>query len=66
MKPDIKDPKYEELKREIASVLNRHSIENRSDTPDFLLAEYMLGCLTVYENVLTAREQLKSSPLPTH
>lgn len=49
------DKKYDELVREIASVCNRYSVENRSNTPDFLLAEFMLGCLNVYENTVNAR-----------
>lgn len=50
------DEKYEQLIKDIAAVVNRHSLENRSDTPDFLLAEYMLGCLTVYENTVSVRK----------
>lgn len=57
MQEEIIDPKYEELKKEIASVINRHSLENGSNTPDFMLADYMLGCLTVYENTLRSREE---------
>jgi len=55
MEPQILDEKFENLKREISSVLNKYSQENRSNTPDFILAEYMLGCLTVYENTISMR-----------
>lgn len=60
MKEQNPDPKYQALLKEIAEVCNRHSIENRSDTPDFMLAEYMLGCLTVYENTITNRKEMKT------
>jgi uncharacterized protein YejL (UPF0352 family) len=54
------DKKYDQLVKEIAAVLNRHSVENRSNTPDFMLAEFMLGVLNVYENTLRNREQWRS------
>ena len=34
-----------ELAKDIAAVLNKHSAENGSDTPDFILAEYLMNCL---------------------
>lgn len=52
MKEQPIDQKYEDMKMEISAVLNKYSVENRSNTPDFMLAEYMLGCLTVYENTV--------------
>jgi len=45
-----------ELRDEIAKVLNRHSRENRSDTPDFLLAEYVLDSLDAFDRVTRMRE----------
>ena len=60
MEPEIKDEKYEELIREISAVCNKHSLENRSDTRDFLLAEFMLGCLNVYENTVRREKELRS------
>jgi len=40
-----------------ADVLNRHSAENGSDTPDFILAEYLEKCLWAYDTTVTAREK---------
>lgn len=37
-----------ELERELASVLNKYSAENGSNTPDFILAEYLIGCLKAF------------------
>lgn len=62
MEPEIIDEKYEEFVRDIAKVINRHSYENRSNTPDFVLAAYMVGCLTVYENTVNKRDEL--NPIP--
>lgn len=39
----------ENLIKEFAEVINRNSIENYTDTPDFILAEYLVSCLENYE-----------------
>lgn len=41
---------------ELASLLNRHSKENGSGTPDFILAEYLFGCLTHFNAAVNRRE----------
>lgn len=64
MQPETIDEKYEELKREVAAVLNKYSQENRSNTPDYMLANFMLGCLNVYENTISAREVWFGRPDP--
>lgn len=40
-----------QLVSDLARVINHHSLENGSDTPDFLLAEYLVDCLEAYERV---------------
>lgn len=49
MEPDTLAP-------ELAALLNRHSRENASNTPDFILAEYMLTCLAAFEHASRKRE----------
>ncbi len=46
-----------ELVRDIASVLNRHSVENLSDTPDFILAEYLVSCLMSFNAAVNDRAE---------
>lgn len=46
----------ESLERELASTLNRFSAENASDTPDFILAQYLLGCLAAWNQGVQQRE----------
>ena len=46
-----------EFERELKELINKHSVENDSDTPDWLLAKYLTGCLTVYTSVVMAREK---------
>jgi len=42
---------------DIAATLNRYCAENGSDTPDFILAEYLKRCLDNYDATLQAREK---------
>lgn len=46
-----------DLERELQSLLNRHCAENGSNTPDFLLAEFLLGCLIAYNTTTKARDK---------
>lgn len=41
----------------LESLINTHSMENGSDTPDFLLADYLHDCLTTWDKAVTARER---------
>lgn len=49
---------------ELTILLNRHSLENGSDTPDFILAGYLMSCLESYNAAITAREAWYGRPLP--
>lgn len=42
---------------ELEKLINKHSIENESNTPDFILAEYLRGCLTNYAETMKKREK---------
>lgn len=45
------------LRQELAEVLNRHSAEGRSNTPDFVLAQYLIDCLSAFDYATRARDQ---------
>lgn len=45
-----------ELVKELASVINRYSRENLSNTPDFILARYIENCLHAYEAATNERD----------
>lgn len=45
------------LEQAIRAVLNSHSAENASDTPDFILAEYLTGCLDAFNQAVRVREK---------
>lgn len=44
------------LRPEIQAVLNRNSAENESNTPDFILAHYLLDCLAAFDAATRSRE----------
>jgi hypothetical protein len=50
------------LEREIREAINRCSAENGSDTPDFILARYLLDCLDAYDRAVRDREVWGSVP----
>jgi len=45
------------LRQRIEKLLNAHSAENGSDTPDFILAEYLVDCLEAFDKAVLAREK---------
>ena len=57
MKPDGKEAEPSEFMRELSSVINRFSKENGSNTPDFILAEYLNGCLDSFNKASRSREK---------
>lgn len=52
----VEAQKYVNLTSELANLLNRFSAENRSNTPDFILAEYLRGCLDLFDQTVRQRE----------
>ncbi len=43
---------------ELRELLNKYSAENGSNTPDFVLAEYMKDCLNAFDKAVTRRTEL--------
>lgn len=44
------------FQQELERLINKHSKENESSTPDFILAKYLDGCLHSYNEALKARD----------
>jgi hypothetical protein len=42
---------------ELQKLINRESRENGSDTPDFILAEYLARCLDAFDHAVQYRER---------
>ena len=51
-----------ELKKEIETLINKYSRENISDTPDFVLAQFLLDSLKAYEQATQQREAWYGNP----
>lgn len=56
-------PEETTLEQELAQLLNRHSVENDSNTPDFILAEYVTDCLDAYAKAIRARTKWGAPPV---
>jgi len=48
------------FEKELEQLINRHSMENSSDTPDYILAKYLYNCLQVFNDAVTSRDISKN------
>lgn len=51
-----------EFRTELEKLINGHSKENESDTPDFILAEFLAGCLAVFDDAVCSRTKWYGGP----
>jgi len=53
------------FRQELEELINKHSLENGSDTPDFILAEYLMESLRAFDRATNARESwfIKNQPV---
>lgn len=52
----IEELKRDRFKEELEQLINRNSLENTCNTPDFILAEFMIRCLESFADCSNARE----------
>jgi hypothetical protein len=45
----------EQFAVELGALINHHSLENGSNTPDFILADYLVKCLVSFNGTLVQR-----------
>jgi hypothetical protein len=50
------------FRQELEFLINRHSMENASDTPDFILSRYLMACLIAYNDAVGCREDWYGRP----
>ena len=50
----------DEFKKKLEKLINQYSQEIWSDTPDYILATYMLGCLQCFEGAVRERDRHKA------
>lgn len=61
-----------DFRKELEQLINRHSVENNSNTPDFVLAGYLTDCLRAFNFAVNYRdrwygysgEDVKECPAP--
>lgn len=46
-----------DFRRELEGLINRHSMEAGSNTPDYILADYLFACLTAFDAAVSGRER---------
>lgn len=51
------EPDSPDFQSELTSLLNRYSRENASNTPDWILRDYLCGCLAVFNAGVKARDK---------
>ena len=44
------------FEKELEQLINKHSQENASNTPDWILAKYLIGCLVTFNAAVQQRE----------
>ena len=48
--------KKRDFRKDIERLINKHSRENASNTPDFILAEYVSRCLDAFDLATRSRD----------
>lgn len=51
----------EKFKKDLSDFLNSNSMENISDTPDFILAQYLSDCLNAFDGAVLRRRKWHSN-----
>lgn len=46
-----------QFKKDLEILINMHSMENGSNTPDFILAQYLMQCLEVFDEATNRRAE---------
>ena len=45
-----------DFEKELKDLINKHSMENGSNTPDYILASYLLNCLCAFNEAILNRQ----------
>ena len=45
----------EEFRKELEQLINKHSMESGSNTPDYILADYLCACLLAFNATVSVR-----------
>ena len=50
-----KEQKQARFRSDLQDVINRHCMENESNTPDYMLADYLIECLRALDATINKR-----------
>lgn len=50
------------FKAELTALINKHSLERGSNTPDYILADYLCRCLVMYQEAIKLRDMWLHNP----
>ena len=53
--------KFTPFKKQLTKLLDKHEKANESDTPDFILAKYLIGCLKAFDYACLERDAFYAS-----
>ncbi len=56
--------RIELFKKDIAYVINKHSMEDESNTPDYVLANYLYNCLLAFNRGVNDRTEFYNVEFP--
>lgn len=67
IKSTIATSKFDTLTSALTAVLNKFCVDNSCNTPDFILADYLVNCLTTYNRISTWNKKWHSvEGVPAH
>ena len=47
----------ENFRKELEQLINKNSMENGSNTPDYILADYLTDCLMAFDKAMKTRDR---------
>ena len=50
------------FQQELEQLINKHNMENGSNTPDYMLADYLVKCLEAYNQIIGFRTEWYDQP----
>lgn len=58
------EKKYKAFEQDLKAFVNSWSMENGSNTPDYVLSEYLVGCLRAFDMAINRRDSHMKKDVP--
>lgn len=62
----VKPDNLGEFQEEVGALINKYSLENASNTPDFVLAAYLSACMVNFNTYVGMRDAWYGNNIATH